>query len=104
MQEVQEGFPERHEVSVFGSAGLERERERVEELDDSDEYCPHCDNQYVIEAKTPQLGIGVEGEDARKDARCHYKRRQDQGSHRQEVVQPRRDFAVRMRPGCSAKF
>ena len=24
------------------------------EYEDADEYCPHCDNHYVIEAKTPQ--------------------------------------------------
>lgn len=59
--------------------------------EESDEYCPHCDNHYVsadrlrcdmcarvsalsvcwqiIEAKTPQAVLGVEGEDARVDAR-----------------------------------
>ena len=57
--------------------------------EESDEYCPHCDNHYVrwdailsrifrvnhfcstqvIEAKTPAPVIGVEGEDARVDAR-----------------------------------
>lgn len=34
-----------------------------------DEYCPHCDNHYVIEAKTPQLMLQVEGEDGRVDPR-----------------------------------
>lgn len=24
----------------------------TEEFEEADEYCPHCDNQYVIEAKT----------------------------------------------------
>jgi len=37
--------------------------------EEADEYCPHCDNHYVIEAKTPQKAIGVEGEDARMDNR-----------------------------------
>lgn len=52
--------------------------------EEADEYCPHCDNQYVsaytsmygrsdmeqvIEAKEPQAMIGVEGEDARMDSR-----------------------------------
>jgi hypothetical protein len=55
--------------------------------EESDEYCPHCDNHYVginsaslqmllnafssfqvIEAKTRQV-VGVEAEDVRKDAR-----------------------------------
>lgn len=25
-----------------------------QELDESDEYCPHCDNHYVIEAIEPE--------------------------------------------------
>lgn len=35
----------------------------------SDEYCPHCDNHYVLEAVTPTPALQVEGEDARIDAR-----------------------------------
>ena len=35
----------------------------------SDEYCPHCDNHFVLEAITPTPALQVEGEDARKDAR-----------------------------------
>ena len=35
----------------------------------SDEYCPHCDNHFVLDAITPQPGVKVEGEDARIDAR-----------------------------------
>jgi hypothetical protein len=35
----------------------------------SDEYCPHCDNHFVLEAKTPKLALQVESEDVRKDAR-----------------------------------
>lgn len=38
-------------------------------FDESDEYCPHCDNHYVLDAKTPQAGIGIEGEDERVDNR-----------------------------------
>ena len=33
--------------------------------EESDEYCPHCDNHYIIDAKTPQMGIGIEGDDPR---------------------------------------
>jgi len=44
-------------------------RKDMQEYDDSDEYCPHCDNHYVLEAKTPVAALGVEGEDMRKDAR-----------------------------------
>ena len=36
---------------------------------DSDEYCPHCDNHFVIDALTPKPTLRIEGEDARIDAR-----------------------------------
>ncbi|KAL9071042.1 MAG: hypothetical protein Q9157_005618 [Trypethelium eluteriae] len=35
----------------------------------SDEYCPHCDNHFVIDAVTPKPALKVEGEDARIDSR-----------------------------------
>jgi hypothetical protein len=35
----------------------------------SDEYCPHCDNHFVIDALTPKAALQIEGEDARVDAR-----------------------------------
>jgi len=44
-------------------------RKDMTEYEDSDEYCPHCDNHYVVEAREPQAVLGVEGEDARIDAR-----------------------------------
>ena len=28
-------------------------RKEIGEFEEADEYCPHCDNHYVIEAKTP---------------------------------------------------
>ncbi|KAH8110390.1 CHY zinc finger-domain-containing protein, partial [Phellopilus nigrolimitatus] len=37
--------------------------------EESDEYCPHCDNHYVIEAKTPQPVLTVEADDVRRDPR-----------------------------------
>ena len=45
-------------------------RKDLGELEEADEYCPHCDNHYVIAAKTAAPVIGVEGEDARVDNRC----------------------------------
>lgn len=39
------------------------------EFDDSDEYCPHCDNHFVIDAVEPKMRLEVEGDDVRKDAR-----------------------------------
>ena len=35
------------------------------DYDETDEYCPHCDNHYVIAAKTPQMGLQVEADDPR---------------------------------------
>ena len=28
-------------------------RKEVSEFEEADEYCPHCDNHFIIEAKTP---------------------------------------------------
>lgn len=44
-------------------------RKDMSEYEDSDEYCPHCDNHYVLEAKEPKMRLEVEGDDVRKDAR-----------------------------------
>ncbi|KAK4963935.1 hypothetical protein LTR66_012559 [Elasticomyces elasticus] len=44
-------------------------RKDVQEFEESDEYCPHCDNHFIINAVTPQARLEVEGEDVRKDAR-----------------------------------
>lgn len=59
-------------------------------FEDSDEYCPHCDNHFVrpasdrlrsvggaeecllqvVEAKIPHAMVGFEGDDMRVDNRC----------------------------------
>ncbi|KAH7354223.1 CHY zinc finger-domain-containing protein [Plectosphaerella cucumerina] len=44
-------------------------RKDAQEFEEADEFCPHCDNHFVIEAKTPQAGLSIEGEDARVDNR-----------------------------------
>ncbi|RDW95181.1 zinc finger protein [Coleophoma crateriformis] len=44
-------------------------RKDAEEFDESDEYCPHCDNHFVLEAVTPKPVLEFEGEDIRKDSR-----------------------------------
>ncbi|KAH7629086.1 hypothetical protein SMAC4_02204 [Sordaria macrospora] len=44
-------------------------RKDATEFEDADEYCPHCDNHYILEAVTPKAALRVEGEDARMDAR-----------------------------------
>jgi uncharacterized CHY-type Zn-finger protein len=45
-------------------------RKDMSAYEDSDEYCPHCDNHYVIDAKTPAPIVSIEGDDIRMDARC----------------------------------
>ncbi|KAJ2845110.1 hypothetical protein IWW36_004922 [Coemansia brasiliensis] len=44
-------------------------RKDMNDYEEEDEFCPHCDNHYVIEAKTPAPVLGVEGGDARMDNR-----------------------------------
>ena len=44
-------------------------RKPSESLIISDEYCPHCDNHFVIDAKIPKPSLNVESEDIRLDAR-----------------------------------
>lgn len=44
-------------------------RKDVKEFEEADEYCPHCDNHFVLDAMTPQPELKVEGEDARVDSR-----------------------------------
>jgi hypothetical protein len=34
-----------------------------------DEYCPNCDNHFVIDAITPKAALKVESDDTRMDAR-----------------------------------
>lgn len=44
-------------------------RKNAQEMEEADEYCPHCDNHFVLDALTPTPRLEVEGEDVRKDAR-----------------------------------
>ncbi|KPI35028.1 uncharacterized protein AB675_11943 [Cyphellophora attinorum] len=44
-------------------------RKNMETFEEADEYCPNCDNHFVLEAKTPQAALKVESEDTRMDAR-----------------------------------
>lgn len=36
---------------------------RHRQYEEADEFCPRCDNHYVIPAKTPQMGIGLQGDE-----------------------------------------
>lgn len=44
-------------------------RKDAQEFEESDEYCPHCDNHFVIEAKTPKAALSIESEDVRMDSK-----------------------------------
>jgi len=44
-------------------------RKDAREFEEADEYCPHCDNHFILDAITPKAAISVEGEDARVDNR-----------------------------------
>ncbi|KAI1287750.1 zinc finger protein [Xylaria venustula] len=44
-------------------------RKDAQEFEEADEYCPHCDNHFVLEAVVPKPALRVEGEDARMDNR-----------------------------------
>ncbi|KAL3476446.1 hypothetical protein BJX99DRAFT_258382 [Aspergillus californicus] len=44
-------------------------RKSGEEFEESDEYCPHCDNHFVLEAVTPKQTLQLEGDDVRIDSR-----------------------------------
>ncbi|KAL3463654.1 hypothetical protein BJX64DRAFT_115149 [Aspergillus heterothallicus] len=44
-------------------------RKHAAEFEESDEYCPHCDNHFVLDAVTPNARLEVEGEDIRIDSR-----------------------------------
>jgi uncharacterized CHY-type Zn-finger protein len=44
-------------------------RKNMNDYDESDEYCPHCDNKYVVDAKMPELAVGVEADDPRMNGK-----------------------------------
>ncbi|POY72076.1 hypothetical protein BMF94_4883 [Rhodotorula taiwanensis] len=59
-----------HEMAFLCKKCKKAFRKDMEVYEDSDEYCPHCDNHYVIAAKTPNAMLGVESEDTRVDNRA----------------------------------
>jgi len=56
----EEAFGEDHELEksmefVFACKKCKKTfRKDVSEYEEADEYCPHCDNHYVVEAKTQE--------------------------------------------------
>jgi len=41
----------------------------MREREEADEYCPNCDNHFVVDAVTPKAALKVESDDTRMDAR-----------------------------------
>jgi hypothetical protein len=68
---------------VFGCKKCKKVfRKDMTEYDETDEYCPHCDNHYVISAMIPEASLGIEGEDARIDSRLIKDDREQQNPDR----------------------
>lgn len=44
-------------------------RKDVKEFEEADEFCPHCDNHFVIDAKTPKAALSIESDDVRMDSK-----------------------------------
>jgi hypothetical protein len=60
---------DRHDFG-FGGPGPSQSQAILTQLARySDEYCPNCDNHFVIDALTPKAALKVESEDTRMDAR-----------------------------------
>ncbi|KAG0655269.1 hypothetical protein C6P46_001083 [Rhodotorula mucilaginosa] len=59
-----------HEMAFLCKKCKKAFRKDMQAYEESDEYCPHCDNHYVIDAKTPNAMLTVESEDTRIDNRA----------------------------------
>lgn len=73
LQKMQKMFPKRHprirgKVCILYTSLLFQPLSPLLNVS-SDEYCPHCDNHFVLDAKTPMPTLNIEGEDVRVDAR-----------------------------------
>jgi uncharacterized CHY-type Zn-finger protein len=92
-----------HEMAFACKRCKKAFRKDLRAYDESDEYCPHCDNHYVLEAKTPQALIGVEADDIRMDARCVHARLEpcSYSSPPADAGCSRTSASSRTRPGCS---
>jgi len=60
-------------------------RKDAGDFDEADEYCPHCDNHFVLDAVMPKAALKVEGEDVRVDARMLKDDRERQAGFEEEM-------------------
>ena len=69
VQEMQKGIPKRCDRIRRKVRNVDAEYLNFRVNSYSDEYCPHCDNHFIINAVTPKAALKVESEDTRVDAR-----------------------------------
>ncbi|KAL2357985.1 hypothetical protein BJ546DRAFT_835502 [Cryomyces antarcticus] len=60
---------QRHDMTFACKKCKKCFRKDTQQFEESDEFCPHCDNHFVIDALTPKQRLEVEGEDVRIDSR-----------------------------------
>ncbi|KAM0436865.1 hypothetical protein ACHAPT_002578 [Fusarium lateritium] len=65
-------------------------RKDVQEFEEADEYCPHCDNHFIIEAKTPKAALSIESDDVRMNSKMLKDERKRQGGLR-SIFDPSED-------------
>lgn len=63
-------------------------RKDAREFEESDEYCPHCDNHFVIDAKTPQAALSIESEDVRMNNKMLKDERERQKQQMRTMFDP----------------
>lgn len=61
-------------------------RKDVGEFEEADEHCPHCDNHYIIEAKTPETEGKMVLEFAHKKGHEHKMFKDDREKERAQVL------------------
>ncbi|KAK4040897.1 hypothetical protein C8A01DRAFT_35069 [Parachaetomium inaequale] len=69
-------------------------RKDAAEFEEADEYCPHCDNHFILDAVTPKAALRVEGADVRVDSRMIKDERakgKDAGGEKVTVFDPDRE-------------
>jgi uncharacterized CHY-type Zn-finger protein len=65
-------------------------RKDATEFEEADEYCPHCDNHFIIEAKTPKAALSIESDDVRMNSKMLKDDRKRQGGLR-SIFDPNED-------------
>lgn len=90
--EEQESHPLlKHTEMVFACKKCKKcFRKDATEFEEADEYCPHCDNHFIIEAVVPKPALSLEGADVRMDSRM-LKDERIKGQQQQTIFDPDKD-------------